>query len=191
MNYILEILTLEMSNQDGSSHRPTPATAHCPVHLRHAEEWETDVSDDETFVAQPPFTFTSKHKMFKLSLAPLRGVQKDLEVQIGAGASEPPDLSTWYDFTDAAPFTEAERLAARPPNPRRPNEFFIRSNSGWKETLNKLRPRLPASPDHPKPPTKDKQDKAAEILAGCSANIKSLWTDDVVQAVLKNLLVCQ
>jgi guanine nucleotide-binding protein subunit alpha len=154
------------------------------VHLRHSEESETDVSDDETFVARPPFTFTGKHKLLKLSLAPLRGVQKDLEVQIGAGASEPEDLSIWYDCTDAAPFAEVERLAARPSN-RRPNEFFIRSNCGWKETLNKLRPRLSTSPDHPNPPKKGKQNSVVEILVGCSANIKSLWTDEVVQAVLK------
>ncbi|KIM89646.1 hypothetical protein PILCRDRAFT_812466 [Piloderma croceum F 1598] len=185
VNHILEILALEMSNQDSSRHGPSPATARSLAHLRHSEESETDVSDDETFVAQPPFAFTGKHKLLKLSLAPLRGVQKDLEVQIGAGASEPEDLSIWYDCTDAAPFAEVERLAARPSNPRRPNEFFIRSNCGWKETLNKLRPRLSTSPDHPNPPQKGKQNSVVEILVGCSANIKSLWTDEVVQAVLK------
>ncbi|KIM77183.1 hypothetical protein PILCRDRAFT_825533 [Piloderma croceum F 1598] len=180
VNHILEILALEMSNQNSLSHRPTHTTAHSLV---HSEESETDVSDDETFVAQPPFAFTGKHKLLKLSLAPLRGVQKDLEVQIGAGASEPEDLSTWYDYTDPAPFAEVERLVARPSNPRRPNEFFIRSNCGWKETLNKLRPR--PSPDHPQHPKKGKQHNIVEILVGCSVNIKSLWTDEVVQAVLK------
>jgi guanine nucleotide-binding protein alpha-1 subunit len=183
VNHILEILTLEMSNQDSSSHQPTPAHSH--VRFRHSDEWETDISEDETFVVRPPFAFTGKHKLLKLSLAPLRGVQKDLEVRIGAGASELQDLSTWYDYTDAAPFAEVERLIARTSNPRRPNEFFIRSNCGWKETLNKLRSGLSTSPDHLQPHKKGKQDSVVEILVGCSANIKSLWTDEVVQSVLK------
>jgi guanine nucleotide-binding protein alpha-1 subunit len=183
VNHILEILTLEMTNQDSLSHQPT--SAHSLVRLRHSEESETDTSDGETFIARPPFAFTGKHKLLKLSLAPLRGVQKDLEVRIGAGATEPQDPSTWYEYTDAAPFAEVERLAARTSNPRRPNEFFIRSNCGWKETLHKLRSGLSTSPDHLQQPKKGKQDSVVEILAGCSANIKSLWTDEVVQAVLK------
>jgi hypothetical protein len=43
---------------------------------------------------------------------------------------------------------------------------------------------------------KRKEDSVVEILVGCSIDIKSLWTDEAAEAVLKsrnmkNLLVCQ
>jgi len=184
VNYILDVLALEMSNQEISRHPLTATIAHPLAYSMHFEESETDFSDDETLIVRPPLAFTGRHKLLKLRLAPLRGVQKDLEGQIGAGASEPQDLSTWYNSTDPAPFVEAERLAARPSNSRQPNEFFVRSNCGWKETLSKLRPRHSSSQDHPKQ-AKRKHEEVIRILAGCGGDIKSLWTDDVVQAVLK------
>ena len=189
VNTILDILTKEMSRQNTTTNRPqSPLPAHPPVSSRSSIETETDLSDDETIVVQPLLPFTDKHKVLKLRLAPLREVQTDLERHIGAGASEPPDLSTYYHSTNAAPFVEAEALtaaAARPSrNPRRPNEFFVRSNCGWKETLSRLHPRHHMAPDHPNPLDK-KRRAVVDIIAGCGEAIRSLWTDEVVQAALK------
>jgi guanine nucleotide-binding protein alpha-1 subunit len=184
VNNILNIVTKEMSRQNATSRPPSPVPAHPLVSSQCSLETETDFSDDETLVARPLLPFTDRHKVLKLRLAPLREVQTDLERQIGAGASEPPDLSTYYHYTDAAPFLEAEALAARSRNPRQPNEFFVRSNCGWKETLSRLHPRLSITPDHLNPIDK-KRRAVVDIVAGCGEAIKSLWTDEVVQAALK------
>ena len=184
VNNILDILTKEMSRENPTDRPPSPVPAHPLVSSQSSLETETDFSDDETLVVQPLLPFTDKHKVLKLRLAPLREVQTDLERQIGAGASEPPDLSTYYRFTDAAPFVGAEALAARSRNPRQPNEFFVRSDCGWKETLSRLHPRLSMAPDHPNPIDR-KRRAVVDIVAGCGEAIESLWTDEVVQAALK------
>ena len=184
VNIILDILDKEMSRQNATNRPPSPVPAHPLISSESSLETETDFSDDATLVTQPLLHFTDRHKVLKLRLAPLREVQADLERQIGAGASEPPDLSTYYHFTDAAPFVGAEDLAARSRNPRQPNEFFVRSNCGWKETLSRLHPQLSMAPGHPGP-TNRKRQAAIDIVAGCGEAIKSLWTDGVVQAALK------
>jgi guanine nucleotide-binding protein subunit alpha len=133
----------------------------------------------------PPFQFTEELKALALRLCLLGEIQRELEKQIGAGAIEPHDLSTSVSITDPAPFVEEERLAMRSPSPRRPNEFFVRSHSGWKERLSKFRPRLSLEPDHPKRSNKWKQTSLLGIIAECAKDIEALWADEVVQAVLK------
>ena len=146
VNNILEVLALEMSSQQP----PSPVTKHPLIYSGRPSKIDTDFSDDETFVARHSFIFTERHKLLTLRLAPLRHVQEDLEAQIGAGASRVDELSTSYSTTDAAPFVETERLAARSSSARQPSEFYVRSDCGWKETLSRLRLQISASSDHPK-----------------------------------------
>lgn len=167
----------------------------------HDYVYSPDTLSDEdatTLSDEPRFAFTNKHKMLRMRLAPLRSVQYDLELQIGAGATDF-DISPIATYSappsphlHAPPFPHSTpQLLPPPPNPRRPNEFYIRSSSGWKETLSKLRPRLSinTSLDKEKPKLtakgKQKQLEAIEVLAGCGGDIQMLWEDDVVRAVLK------
>lgn len=190
INRILDILTIEMINQHTITPHRSPISPLSPAFSKNSEpesESETEPywSDDDKTLVMPPrsFSFSDKHKALKLRLAPLRSVQQDLEtqIQLGADGSDYVDQSTTFSPTSAAPFVDAE-LAA---NPRRPNEFYIRSNCGWKNTVNKLRPRLSiATTDRSKATQRGKQASATEIIIKCGADMQALWKDSVVHEVL-------
>ncbi len=115
----------------------------------------------------PKLLFSNKHRLLKTRLAPLRRVQRDLEAQLGTGAEEPLPALAGAAMTEAAPFAEASSsfesgsaaaglgvmgpagaitLAGGitpcfvPPSRRGPQEFYVRSSTGWKAALERLRP---------------------------------------------------
>lgn len=177
----------------------------------------------------PKLLFDDKHRLLKLRLTPLRHVQRDLEVRLGAGAEEPAPALAGAAMTEAAPFggastsTAAVASASRsqglgvvgaagavtggvlggglaphfvPPSRRGPQEFYIRSSTGWKAALDRLRPagsgRSSLSTDREREgngrDAKSKREREAEgttrIIAGCREDIGALWEDEVVKTML-------
>ena len=121
------------------------------------------------------FNFSDKHKLLQLRLQPLTSVQQDLEKYIGSAAFEPDQVGT----------TAHTVFPTSGPGPSGPSyrhtEFSVSVNSSWKARL--------SGRDGTKRVVEKKsiQDLhgATEILYRCGSDIKLLWTDDVVQQVLK------
>lgn len=137
---------------------------------------------------------TEKHRLLKLRLAPLKRVQRDLELRLGAEEASPYE----GEGVGAAPFHHS---AVNPNvgtsyghvNPRissrRPTEFYVRSSTGWKSALEKLRPRVSISSRDDSREGKSKREREVEetnlIISGCRDDMKTLWDDQAVRALLE------
>lgn len=183
MNNILDVITQEMAIQHAGRGDPSSDPVP-PVH---------DL-------------FSEKHKILKLRLAPLRGVQADLERKLGSGAFEDTGNHSRGRSQSASatgpteyPLIDGDLL------PRRlPKEFYIRSNNSWKDRLkhglkNTGRPSSGGS-IHNAPGAwggTEREVSLSEwakgntdleeiggIISGCKEDIKSLWEDELVQRVL-------
>ncbi|CDO77487.1 hypothetical protein BN946_scf184902.g21 [Trametes cinnabarina] len=164
INYILDLLAEELAGG------PTPALA-----------GDSDISDDDGAgpSAYAPnragsmLHFTGKHRLLKLRLAPLRTVQRDLEMRIGAQAGADP--SDVYDLLSSPPGSPVMGASGR-----RPQEFFVRSATSWKQ------------PAHMRSPSEGQgaryQDaqvrETADIIAGCAEDMKAIWEDQTVREML-------
>lgn len=170
---ILHVLNRAMKDQNERVHRRqrslSPSlpqrSGHAPLSNYH------DLSDDDR--QNLVYDFSDKHKLLQLRLQPLIRVQRDLEKYLGSAALEPDQVATTKDV--AFP-------ALGPTAVRRQTEFSVSVNSSWKA-------RLLGKDEGPKRLIEKKsiQDlhDAREIIYRCGSDIKQLWTDDVVQRVLK------
>lgn len=154
-------------------------------------------------VSQSYDLFSEKHKILKLRLAPLRGVQLDLERKLGSGAFEDQGQSSHGRVRSQSASAVAtvgladSSLVDGDLHPRRvPREFYIRSNNTWKDRL-KTGGRPSGRPSsggsiHNGPGGSQGDwgrssadlDDITGIIAGCREDIKALWEDEVVQRVL-------
>lgn len=169
---------------------------------------EADVSaegDDAGSIIAPtttPFALTEVHRQLVERLGPLRAVQIDLEKRLGSGAEEnfgPPSMPPRFLSASGLPVGQnandpaqeqagstsgyglPEAGAANATVPPKPQEFFVRSN-GWKSALARLKPRMSTSSRTGRP---DVDDPNALAIADAKESIKALWTDSVVQDVIK------
>jgi guanine nucleotide-binding protein alpha-1 subunit len=162
VNEILDHLTQEMSgvtydpNADDDSIEEVPARRNAST--------------------LPPLRFKEKHRLLKMRLGPLTGVQSDLEQKLGAGATE---LYTTAGITTAAPFDSInERRALQ--------EFSVNSSNGWKSALEKFRTMRAARPEAQDSSRKgkDREDDLSDIIASCRDDIKAIWEDPTVKEML-------
>lgn len=140
----------------------------------------SDEDDDEKTPEPmlPRLDFSEKHKLLKLRLAPLRRVQVDLERRLGSGAEEPVPVPRGVP-TVAAPF-DNDPLAFRS------QEFYVRSSTGWKGTLEKLRSGSAGSREEAVVRERKQQEdeEITAIIAGCRDDIHELWNDELVKVML-------
>jgi hypothetical protein len=124
----------------------------------------------------PPLRYKEKHRLLKLRLGPLTGIQSDLERKLGAGATE---LYTTAGVTTAAPFEPVH-------NRRALQEFSINSSNGWKSALDKFRTMRTARPEALSSlrKGKDRDDDASDVIAECREDIKAIWEDPTVKEML-------
>jgi guanine nucleotide-binding protein subunit alpha len=111
--------------------------------------------EDEPLPLSIPLT--NKHQLLKLRLDPLRRVQADLEKQLGAATEEILNGNNLSDGEDE------ERSWTR--------EFGV---NAWKDALRRYR-------------TLDGEqhmDEATEVIVSCKDDMKALWTDEAVRALL-------
>lgn len=148
-----------------------------------SEPTDSETSDDSledlrirTAKALPPLRFKEKHRLLKMRLGPLYGVQADLEQRLGAGTTE---LYT-TSVTTAAPFD--------PPAGRRAlQEFSINSSNGWKSALDKfrtLRAGRPEATPGSQRKGKNVEGDLSEIISSCRDDMKALWEDPVIGEML-------
>lgn len=155
--------------------------------------------------------FSEKHKVLRLRLAPLRGVQVDLERKLGSGAFEDfgqlnnngrgptQSASSIIRATESPPIEDNDSQARRPPK-----EFCVRSNNSWKNRLKNglknvsrphtgesLRDVFTALGGNEHGNYSDVWGKAGvdlegitSIIAECREDIKALWEDELVQRTL-------
>ena len=192
MNNILDVISQEMAAQGTTRIEPTPAGES---------------------VSPAYDVFSEKHKILKLRLAPLRGVQADLERKLGSGAFEDQGnygrgrshSASAQAGSSAEPYLVDGELHTR----RIPKEFCVRSNNSWKDRLKhgiknagggrpssggsiNNTPRAWGGNEREVSLGGDQWggrgptdlDEVAGIIAGCKEDIKTLWEDRVVQNVL-------
>ena len=120
------------------------------------------------------FNFSDKHRSLQLQLQPLIRVRGDLEKYIGSATLEPDQVRT----TAHTVFPSSDPGSSRP-TPRH-TEFCVSAIGSWKTRL--------LEKEGSKPFTKDSihdLHDTTKILYHFGPAIKELWTDDVVQQVLK------
>ena len=120
-----------------------------------------------------PGTFSGKHRLLKLRLAPLRTVQHDLELRIGIQAGS--------DVSDHI-------VPASPPGspvlgPARKQEFFVRSASSWKRSHGRG-PSEDVSGNGGRRSKEVQMRETADILAGCADDMQAIWEDGAVRDLL-------
>ncbi|KAH6914227.1 guanine nucleotide binding protein, alpha subunit [Coprinopsis sp. MPI-PUGE-AT-0042] len=106
---------------------------------------------------------TESHRNAIRRLGVLRQIEKDLKSFLGSGASEVEDA------------VDSEQQDSSP----RVQEFAVRSNSGWKSILAKVR-NPSVGKEH------NAQRKAAQVIASCGEDIAWIWRDPATQFVLKS-----
>ncbi|TFK25565.1 G-alpha-domain-containing protein [Coprinopsis marcescibilis] len=104
---------------------------------------------------------TEQHRTTIRRLGVLRQIEKDLRMFLGAAASE-------VEEADLRQEDHAHGI----------QEFSLRSYSGWKGILDRVR--------NPEPGNKDQQRKAFQVATGCRADISWIWNDAATQYVLKS-----
>ena len=130
-----------------------------------------------------PLDFTEKHRLLKLRLVPIRGVQRELEKKLGSGAFEDravaplpaPPMSSAASVNDSTTDVNVGFHGTK----REPGEFYIRSNNSWKD---RFRGR---SGSGSRPQDLKEMEEVAGIIAGCKDDMKAIWEDAVIQKMLK------
>jgi guanine nucleotide-binding protein alpha-1 subunit len=123
--------------------------------------------DDEQFGLDDAFTFDDYYRRYRLRLSPvLQTVENNLKRLLGA---KPDEIEL--------------RKPARPIllSPRTPPEFFVRSRT-WRNFIQSTQgPEFSGCPaEQDLPNIFD----STEAIANCKDDIKSIWSDDIVQAML-------
>ncbi|KAH9931630.1 G-alpha-domain-containing protein [Epithele typhae] len=156
INAILDVLSSELSG-------PAPPGA------------DSDISDDDddTTGMHPVYgsaLLTSKHRLLKLRLAPLRTVQRDLELTIGIQAGD--------DMSDVTIGTSPPGSPILGPGGKK-QEFFVRSATTWKKEHSHSRSELSGRR------SKEVQMReTADILAGCAEDMLAVWQDAGIRELL-------
>ncbi|TRM69252.1 guanine nucleotide binding protein, alpha subunit [Schizophyllum amplum] len=131
------------------------------------------------------------HKMLSLKLGPLRNVQAELEAGLGSASIDDPDAQDADMFAQCDPDT---MISVTPPprddTPSPHGEFYVNNNMRWQQALKKITPSRSPRAVEDAPPHLRKHVKAledvTEVLAGCRDEIRTLWKDSVVKALLKS-----
>lgn len=123
----------------------------------------------DSYYDASPFPLTEKHRLLRLRLAPLRGVQQDIQRRLGAAAVE-----------------EANNPGSGGVLPR-PSEFAVRSRDGWRSALERF--RLRPQDAHEDARAADarvrKAAEVTEVVVGCAEDMKALWEDAAIQGLLR------
>jgi guanine nucleotide-binding protein subunit alpha len=153
-------------------------------------------------------TLTDKHRLFKLSLGPLRRIEIDLRRRLGAAVEEDNGFgaqamyATPFDGPSSAPNLSGEASSSTAGSNSNVNPNFRRRRIGagagevvvrsWKSFLQADADRLPPSSGSLSPrgargdklTVGDTVDEATEVIAKCKDDLKALWEDTLVQQVL-------
>ena len=169
-------------NGTGSSTPNAPANG--------TPESTTGASSSAADASAPPLQFTHTHALLKLRLAPLRQIETDLKLLIGAATEELPDISGLSGSSNTSALPEDPQLAAAPfeGRARRPGEYYVRANASWREAVRSAYHRLGGTDNgdgRAGAIPVERLEGATEIIASCAEDMQALWTDEVVRELLK------
>jgi guanine nucleotide-binding protein alpha-1 subunit len=184
---ILAVISAELDRQAASSSPASPSRGLVPL----------PIVDDDSDAGLPSIELSEKHKLLRLRLAPLKGLQRELEEKLGASSIESPYHGPIRDvYDDDDPHTAAAALVLRPgavvdegvtskayaaKMPQ--NDFFVRGTNGWKSALDKIGRTKKGSVSQSA--SEKERDEATELLVTCRDDMKALWTDQTVRDLLK------
>lgn len=141
--------------------------------LKEARVFDRDTADDSPPRAhnRDPST-TEQHRSVLLRLTPLKEIEKDLKVFLGAGSSETKANSKRIEDDPQTKFSlELNKVGFQ--------EFSVQSSSGWKSVLDQIR--------NPQPGKESQLHRVAcHVVASCKDDIGWLWNDSVTQEILHN-----
>ena len=193
VNTILDAVSRELAHSESSSRASTRLAFSNSSDETSSEDDEDDRTTQHSHTSSiasrgasnaPKFAFTEQHRLLQLRLGPLRRVQRDLEVRLGAGATgNPGDLrgpATPFQSTASQNMSSAVVSSQR--HKARPKEFFVHSRSGWRGALSLGRGR--EGETRIRKGREEAAEEAVEVIAGCSDDIRTLWEDETVHAVL-------
>ena len=149
---------------------------------------------DSSHGTEPPLQFSHTHALLKLRLAPLRQVETDLKLLIGAATEELPDISGIAAVAGAPTSGDAHAAAAPFPSAdgprRRAGEYFVRANAGWRDAVRgafqggaNTGERTGGGGGSGVPA--ERLERATEIIASCAEDMLALWKDETVRELLR------
>ena len=165
---------------------------------------DPDIPAQSTSTSRParsPPKITEKHRLLKFRLAPLRRIETDLRRRLGASSSDDfdnvngssqPTYATPFDALSTTTYPPHNASISSTSRRRRigtgGGEVVVRS---WKYLL-QAEDRVSSSSSRGRRESEQggqqaqvsHADEATDVIASCKADIKALWEDSVVQAVL-------
>ncbi|PSS34232.1 hypothetical protein PHLCEN_2v1742 [Hermanssonia centrifuga] len=127
-----------------------------------------------------PLSFTAAYAALRLRLTPLRRIEADLKLLLGAASDEVTEASLNGDHSTmvATPFDSGAYPLTHSPS-RRPREFCVRSHDTWKDSVLKKT----STKTSPRRASLDMD--ANGVIAGCREDIWFLWKDEVIREALR------
>ena len=167
VNFIIDLLTTAA----GSYPSPSPTTY--PPYGRQ-QTFIDDASTTSSYGGQQHRTSqtpqpSSGIRRYKLSLSPLRQVEKILARQLSMDEAE----------SSTSPSSPNPTLLGRP------SEVIVRGGRSWKSLLKRKASDGTAQQQHQKSSADAALENARQILDACRGDIVALWTSESVQAGLR------
>jgi guanine nucleotide-binding protein alpha-1 subunit len=129
----------------------------------------SEESGDDQVHLVPRITVGQNHEVLRLRLVPLRRVETDLMRRLGI---ETPQRK------NTASLPRSGMDSFQDVTTRYTNETVVR---GWKDALDKRPNHMGTSPLN-----KDRDtDEATQVIAACREDMKALWADETIQALIK------
>ncbi|GBE89336.1 G-alpha-domain-containing protein [Sparassis crispa] len=193
VNAILDVLAEEMAppaRGTGPYGQTLPTTPYTSLPF-------SSVSRPLSQTQQTPPQFTPMHALLKLRLAPLRRVEADLKQLLGAATGEVPGspASTIVSLSQSIPNSPVVLVKAESADAPQQADVFVRSHRSWRDALQeqcKDKSRSPPGGNRREQNrsgdmkrAREMLDDATEILAGCREDMRMLWDDSVVRAMLR------
>ena len=187
VNTILDALQSEVAQT--SSHYPNSP----PLDPLSDSDDDHDIVFRQPPASPPPPSRASSHLLerygaLRLQFAPLRRVEEDLKMALGAGADEITDVGSSHGHgMVATPFdatsTHSSSMSSSDGHRRQASgrEFFVRSHNAWKSTVANGRVSRPGSR---RGGGQSPKGENSEVIAMFRADIKMLWKDEGVREVL-------
>ncbi|EKM56244.1 uncharacterized protein PHACADRAFT_253262 [Phanerochaete carnosa HHB-10118-sp] len=177
LNLIRSINTIVDALAEELSAPQSPATRHS---LHSSDEGHSPPTDQLLI----PQDRRGPLMMLRMRLTPLRQVETDLKMRLGAGADEIVDASlmSGVEAMMATPFDDSTY-----PTPSRrftPKEAVVRSHRAWKEREKARKEKDRALTMRPNSPS-DPRDTATDVLVGCADDMSALWLDPVVRDIVR------
>ncbi|THH15952.1 hypothetical protein EW146_g4615 [Bondarzewia mesenterica] len=180
INAILDVISYASSPITRSS---SPLASQPPsIYSRLDQDTETGSSHDHSR-SENPAPLTEKHALLRLRLGPLRSVETDLRMYLNASFSDTEsaeaDAEQWATPFDGPVIHDPEERDST--ERRRLHEFFVRVRGTGSSVSEHSVDKKARGRDG-----KSVLDEATDVIAGCAEDMKTLWEDMTVRALLES-----